>query len=151
MAADRFPILRGLDAQQSRVQDNVQGVLGPVAKALQNTPIMGAAAPSWIRPDQLLNGWSNFGGAQAPVGYHRDALGYVHVRGYLTAGTLAAVIFTLPLGYRPAFPTSMLTYCFNGAVASAFLEVRVNGGVFVSAPAATTELSLGSFSFLAEG
>lgn len=150
MASSRFPVLRGPDAQQSRVQDNVQGVLGPVAQALQSTPIMGAAPPAWIQPD-LLNGWTNLGGTAAPAGFHKNALGYVYVRGQLAAGTLSAVMWSLPRGYRPGYPLVMLVECFNGAVVSAYLEVRINGDVFIAAPALTTDASLGTISFLAEG
>ena len=104
MATSKFPTLRDVTQPQvSRVQDGIAGVLNPVAKALQNTPIMGASPPSWIRPD-LLNGWVNFGGAFALVAYHRDALGYVHTKGVAQNSTGAGLIlplFTFPLGYRP--------------------------------------------------
>ena len=88
MAASNFPILRGLDAQQSRTQDNVSQVLTPVAKALQNTPIMGAPPPSWILPS-LLNGYASFGLGTAAPAFHRDALGYVHLKGLLQISVLS--------------------------------------------------------------
>jgi len=88
---------------QSRVQDNIAKVLTPISKNLNGTPIMGAPPPAWISP-VLLNVWANFGAPYAVAGYHLDALRYVHIKGRVknTSGAgSSAVIFTLPLGYRP--------------------------------------------------
>lgn len=103
MGSPGFPRLRGPDELATRTQDGIAGQLQPVAKALAATPIMGAAAPPWQLPD-LLNGFANAGGALAVAGYHRDALGYVHMKGELThaAGCAAGTqILLLPLAYRP--------------------------------------------------
>lgn len=106
MASSQFPILRTPEQpQQSRVQDGIASVVNPAVKALQNTPIMGAPPPAWIRPD-LLNGWVNYGNACEVIAFHRDALGYVHAKGVLinnTGGALAAVIMLFPKAHRPAF------------------------------------------------
>lgn len=149
MPSSRFPVLRGPDIQQSRVQDNVQAVLGPVAQALQSTPIMGAAPPSWIAPSPL-NGWANIGGIRSPLGFHKDALGYVHLRGYMLAGTLNAAAFNLPLGYRPAYRTVLNGCAFNGGIVTAQIEVRQDGQVFFNCIAATTEVVIDGLTFLAE-
>lgn len=55
---------------------------------------------AWITPT-LLNGWTdfdvvNFNG----IGYFKDQLGTVHLRGMLK-GSIDKIIFTLPTGYRP--------------------------------------------------
>lgn len=105
--APNFIKLRGgLDPVVSRLQDNIDATLRPVASALLNTPIMGAAAPAWI-PAQLLNNWANAGAPFATCAFHRDALGYVHCKGVLlnTVGvagtTVASAIMQFPVGYRP--------------------------------------------------
>jgi hypothetical protein len=109
MASNRFSILRGADVQQSRVQDNVSGLVAPVAKALQNTPIMGAAPPVWTVA-QLLNAFTTFPTLGfGPPSWQLDALGYVHLRGlaFHVAGVAALTdIFVLPIAMRPS-----LTHC----------------------------------------
>ena len=107
MVASRFPIIRGLDPLVSRLQDNVSALVGPVAEALQSTPIMGAAPPPWTLA-QLLNGYvsaSAFIPGFFPPAWQLDALGYVHLRGGVAhvAGTAAfTTLFILPLAMRPA-------------------------------------------------
>jgi len=53
---------------------------------------------AWITPT-LLNGYTIISGY--PVGYMKDTLGFVHMKGLLTGGTANQTIFTLPIGYRP--------------------------------------------------
>lgn len=151
MATSRFPVLRGADAQQSRVQDNVQGVLGPVAKALQNTPIMGAVPPAWIRASPL-NGFATPATAQfAPIAYHRDALGYAHVRVSVShaAGVAAlSTIFVLPLGYRPGFTLPFAGMAAAGAYQGVF--VLADGQVQNRLVMAAGAVLYANFSYLAE-
>lgn len=47
------------------------------------------------------NGWVNYGGGQVEAAY-RKFNGVVYLRGLIKNGTLAAVAFTLPAGFRPA-------------------------------------------------
>jgi hypothetical protein len=54
----------------------------------------------WITPT-LINGWSNFGSGWATMQYRRDSLGMVHIKGFITGGTVGAAAFILPVGYRP--------------------------------------------------
>lgn len=129
MVASRFPVLRGPDAQQSRVQDNVQALVAPLAKALQNTPIMGAPSPAWIQPSPL-NGFANLGGGFVVLRFHRDALGYVHIQGVVTNAVgcaLQTAIFTLPLRYRPALSLVQICEATGGTLGS--IEVRPTGDV----------------------
>jgi len=103
VVATAFPKLRGDSEHSSRTQDNIAATLTPLATALAATPIMGARLPAWIRPD-LLNGFADYGSPFAIVGFHKDALGYVHCKGVMihAAGCAAAtVIMIFPLGYRP--------------------------------------------------
>ena len=53
----------------------------------------------WQTPT-LQNGWVNFGSGFNTVGYFKDSLGIVHLKGLVRAGS--GTIFTLPAGYRPA-------------------------------------------------
>ena len=48
------------------------------------------------------NSWVNFGGAYGTAGYFKDSLGIVHLKGLVKSGTIGAIIFTLPSGYRPS-------------------------------------------------
>jgi hypothetical protein len=55
---------------------------------------------AWNSPT-LLNSWVNYGAGEDTVGYFKDTLGFVHIRGMIKSGTLDAVVFNLPVGYRP--------------------------------------------------
>lgn len=67
---------------------------------------IGAAASSqtaWTIPS-LLNGWVRYDSKYADVGYFKDTLGFVHLRGLIKNGAISSTlpIFLLPPGYRPA-------------------------------------------------
>lgn len=128
MTASRFTKLRGADPQQSRTQDNIASQVDPISSALRLTPIMGAPVPSWIPPN-LTIGFANTGGALASVGYHMDALHYVHMQGSLThaAGTAAgSTIFTLPAGYRPQ---KNIRLAVRGTAGAAQFVTITNAGI----------------------
>lgn len=147
----RFPVLRGADPQQSRLQDSIQNVLQPVAEALQATPIMGAPPPAWIYATPINGFATPASAAFSRLGYHRDALGYVHVQMSAThAGGTAALstIFNLPAGYRP-----LSTLPFAGmAAAGAYQGVFVlrTGEVQNRLIMAAGAVIYANFSFLAE-
>jgi hypothetical protein len=104
MPSSRFSVLRdAANPLNARVQDNINQVLGPLAKAVMATPIMGAPPPPWIRPDLRADfvPTANF----AVPGYFKDCLGFVHLKGSVTTAAgagIGTVIFQLPMGYRPA-------------------------------------------------
>lgn len=90
------------------------------------TPAKLAAQDPW-HPVVFTNGWSNFGG-NTPCAYSIDSMGYVHVRGTMTGGTVSLSAFTLPVGYRPtaglaAFPAQ------DGAAAFRITAIRTDGTV----------------------
>lgn len=60
----------------------------------------GIAIAAVIAPT-LLNGWVNCGSPVRNAGYWKDAFGVVHLVGRVEAGTVGAVILTLPAAYRP--------------------------------------------------
>lgn len=128
-APSRFPVIRGADGQQSRLQDSIQQTLEPVVTALRNTPIMGAAPPALIRPT-LLNGFSNPTADFEFVGYRINCLREVRVQGRAShvAGTgVQTVVFVLPAGYRPRATRSFAVSggaTFNAALVFANGEVQ---------------------------
>lgn len=150
VTSSRFPILRGSDVQQSRVQDNVSALVGPVAKALQNTPIMGGAPPAWIAPNRL-SALADLLGGYHPLGYHRDALGYVHVTGGVASATGVAAgttAFVLAQGYRPAY---QVTFMGTTATVGGIVDVTPDGRVTMVSAVAAGGYYTFEFSFLAEG
>lgn len=55
----------------------------------------------WIVPT-LVNGWVQDDATDAMnIGYMKDYMGFVHLRGRVKSGTLGVQAFTLPEGYRP--------------------------------------------------
>lgn len=151
-APSQFLQLR-VDELSSRVQDNINATLRPLAEAIGATPIMGAPPPAWIAPS-LVNGFANQGLGFAVAGYHKDALGYVHAKGVILDSTAAGIAantaaFTFGKGYRPA--ETLLIPAYGAAATVQFLSVSPAGVVTVLvALAASARLGF-YFSFLAEG
>ncbi len=56
--------------------------------------------PQWIAPT-LLNGWVNFGAPASTIGYFKDEMGFVHVKGKIKSGTIGANALIFLVGYRP--------------------------------------------------
>lgn len=54
------------------------------------------------------NSWTNSLGPDAPVSFVRTASGWVKMRGGFYGGVDGSVVFTLPVGYRPAFRQQMV-------------------------------------------
>lgn len=59
---------------------------------------------AWITPT-LLNGWVE----RYPVGYRKNSIGQLEIKGRVRGGTLGLAVFNLPLGYRPEFIRTFLT------------------------------------------
>jgi len=72
------------------------------------------------------NGWVNIGSPFNNAEYMRDALGFVHLRGYISSGTMATSAFTLPVNYRPGSDELFVTSS-NDRVGS--LTITSAGGV----------------------
>jgi hypothetical protein len=66
-----------------------------------NITISGTILQEAFIAPTLLNSWVNFGSGYQEVGYMKDSMGFVHIRGMIKSGTLGADIFILPAGYRP--------------------------------------------------
>ena len=149
-APANFLKLRGIDATQTRTQDNINGTLAPVAAALGATPIMGAPPPAWIRPD-ILNGYGQLAAPLPLCAYHKDALGYVHTKIALdhAAGAVAGTVaFVYGSGYRPSE-----TLTFSGCDAAGVLMAMTldsAGNLSNLAALAAADTVRMCFSFLAE-
>lgn len=90
----------------------------------------------------FANGWVNFDIAWPPASFYRSA-GRVYLSGLVKAGTVSLPMFTLPTGYRPAFPESFAT-----TANTAFGEVRVYAdGQVVLIGGSTAYVSLSGVSF----
>lgn len=65
---------------------------------------LGFDNPAWTLPT-LAGSWTHFDATEAiwpKVGYYKDALGIVHLKGAATYNGGALDLFTLPAGFRPA-------------------------------------------------
>ena len=76
---------------------------------------------SWV--DQALVGYP-------PVSYTKDAMGFVHLRGYLISGTINQSALNLPTGFRPQFK-----------VGTSGFEVQPDGNVQMTTAGTSTDLS----------
>lgn len=151
MTPNRFPKLRGPDGMLSRVQDNVDLVLGPVAKALGATPIMGAAAPAWVPLVILSPLWAQLALPEAQGAVHKDALGYVWTKGTYSSAAgdpSGTTVVQYPVGYRPKERLRVMAPS-NGLV---YLLMEPDGSVITGlAVPAGGSISLSGLTFLAEG
>jgi hypothetical protein len=86
---------------------------------------LGAIDTDWQTPT-FQNDWAEYADANYGTVRYRKVGGLVFIRGLIADGTLGAVAFTLPVGYRPA-----QHHIFASVSAGAFVELRVlnNGDV----------------------
>lgn len=98
---------------------------------------------SFIAPT-FAAGWSNLGSPNELCGYKKDALGTVYIKGVATSATPVGAIFTLPLGYRPAY----IIYfpCYNGTVL-VNMRVDTNGEVSPVGLNTEQEINISSITF----
>lgn len=104
------------------------------------------AQEAWIAPT-LNNGWINYGAPLPNVGYYKDNLGIVHLRGVVKNGTIGYTsIFTLPSGYRPANELWFIVSSYN---TDGKLVISSNGPVQLII-GSNTSVSLDGITFKAE-
>lgn len=96
----------------------------------------------------LLNGWMNYDATYAPAGYWKDAMNIVHLSGMIKSGATAAetVIFSLPVGYRPASSEKFFTVSLN---AICTIDIYSNGNVVIRTGANAGWVSLSGITFRA--
>ena len=97
----------------------------------------------WIAPT-LQGLWINYGAPHENAGYYKDALGIVHLKGLIRNGT--GLMFTLPVGYRPAEYNIFPAWSAGGF---ARIDVESNGDVIRSAGSGVS-YSLANITFRAE-
>lgn len=102
---------------------------------------------SWIAPT-LINSWVNNGGGFETVGYLKDALGFVHLRGVITTGLTSTIAFVLPAGYRPGATTFSAVAIGSGAAGQ--VQVDASGNVTPFHSGGATSVGLSGTTFLAE-
>jgi hypothetical protein len=104
---------------------------------------------AWQAPT-LQNNWVNYDDGFTPVQYMKDSLGFVHVRGFLKSGitTVATLVFTLPVGYRPGYASYYCSGVGSGNIINAW-EINA-AGAFKVIVANGTYSSIGSIIFKAE-
>jgi hypothetical protein len=95
----------------------------------------------------LAGSWTNYGSGYNPAGYRKDASGFVHLRGLVTGGSAVSTIFTLPVGYRPAYRNLFMVQSVS---AVGRVDVATNGVVEDQISAGSGWVSLDGITFLAE-
>lgn len=75
------------------------------------------------------NSWVNFSAAYSTCAFMKDSLGFVHLKGMVKSGSVNAVIFTLPTGYRPA----LINY-FPAIANDLFAEIQVHNDGTIKMP-----------------
>jgi hypothetical protein len=106
------------------------------------------AAPTITVP-ALNASWTNYTGDEA-VGYWKDRLGIVHLRGVAIQASGANTIFTLPAGFRPKASRSTAIVRSDGTPAFASCAVQSDGDVITNPVAIGSVFLLDGVSFLAE-
>lgn len=87
----------------------------------------------------LVNSWATVSG-RTPS-YHKDALGYVHLRGTMSGGASGTLAFTLPVGFRTGMFASALTASATpNAPGVLNLDTNGQGTVFFTAGAGIASL-----------
>ncbi|MFQ4136449.1 hypothetical protein PGN35_009020 [Nodosilinea sp. PGN35] len=105
---------------------------------------------SWQTPT-LQNGWVRYDNTFNPPGYFKDSVGIVHLRGLVRSGTIGAVIFTLPSGYRPQFQelfsasTSPNSYARVDVTAAGAVVATTGNNGWLSLDGITFRVSSGFF------
>lgn len=102
----------------------------------------------WIAPS-LENSWTNYGADHETAGYMKDSMGFVHLKGLVKNGT-SGVIFTLPVGYRPANNERPIYAVMSGATIGRCDVNGTTGAVTATSPYSASWFSLSGITFRAE-
>lgn len=98
---------------------------------------------AWITPT-LLNGWVQFE-PNSNAAYMKDEFGFVHLKGKLKSGIVAADLFSLPVGYRSNY-SKVFPCSSSGNVAS----IVISNVVYINSGANNASISLDGITFKAE-
>lgn len=104
----------------------------------------GGGAPAFA------NGFVNYGPPYATAAYRKDSSGFVHIKGLVKTGAAGAVMFTLPVGYRPA--ATQIFAVPDGAGVNTFgrIDIANDGTVKTGGGSPTGFGSLGGITFYGE-
>lgn len=153
IANDNYKISRGLF---TAANDFVLGASAgtPVKKTLAETQsILGITShladkltahnPEDPIAPTLLNSWVNYGSGYSTVGYWKDSMGMLHIKGNIKSGVLTSVAFNLPSGYRPSLD---LVISVSSNNLFGYMYIRSNGDV-VPFSGSNTSFSFDNISF----
>lgn len=112
-----------------------------------------ATMPAWTSYD-LMNNWVDYSPTFAPHAFTRTKDGVVVLKGLIKNGTASwdTPIFTLPVGYRPAYRLIFYVGSYNSSLGSGYgrIDVLTNGEVrFMQGTA--NWISMDSIKFLPSG
>lgn len=96
-----------------------------------------------VKSPTLLNSWTNYGGDYDTAGYYKDK-DRVFLQGLIKGGTVGAVAFTLPVGYRPA---KRKIFVVNANNTFGRVDVLSNGNVYIDAMCSNSYVSLENINF----
>lgn len=101
----------------------------------------------WASPT-LAGSWENFGGGYATMQYRKDTSGLVTIKGCVKTGS--GILFTLPVGYRPA-ESKRFACCggLAGTPVSGQVDIGSSGSVTPVLGDNTTLFAVDEVSFLA--
>lgn len=100
------------------------------------------AQEAWITPT-LINGWT---ASTYPVSYFKDSLGFVHLKGFATGGTLDSIIFNFPTEYRPKQVLYLMAYA-NYAEDGVAAKISISTGGQIKIFRSNVNVSLDNISF----
>lgn len=118
-------VITSSDTIYTLANRKVVGTGTPVASVdagFRKRDLVSADQTTWVAPT-LTAPWVT---GSSPIGYKKDALGRVFLRGFVTGGSSGTVIFTLPTGYRPPYPESFIV---NATGALGVITIATNGEV----------------------
>jgi hypothetical protein len=114
----------------------------------------GVGTAGVIKYPTLLNSWVNNSAADEPAQYIKGADGVVTLSGVIKDGTStnATVLFTLPVGFRPAKTHRQNLFSVNsGTPVVGQLNIENTGDVSITYVNGSGLITLGGVSFLADG
>ena len=109
----------------------VERLAAQIARLEERVADLQRAVPTpWVAPT-LLNGWTNFGGADQIAQFRRHA-DTVQVRGLVKSGTVGFVpVFVLPVGCRPVQNQNFVQINpSTGGTGGVYVDPSGNVGIF---------------------
>jgi N-acetylneuraminic acid mutarotase len=97
-----------------------------------NLVLTGSIATEAFVAPTLLNSFTNYGNGYAAVGYYKDKMGRVYLRGMVNnvSNPSGLVVFTLPTGYRPTSGKLVFTTTSNASMGR--IDIAANGDVIIN-------------------